>query len=63
MIATLINGAKDGVKMRLADDAYRIEIPVNDQSSDIIETETYALSKFETIGDTVYADFIMIEAS
>ena len=62
MIATLINGAKDGVKMRLADDAYRIEIPV-DESSDIIETETYALSKFETIGDTVYADFIMIEAS
>lgn len=62
MIATLINGAKDGVKMRLADDAYRIEIPV-DESSDIIETETYALSKSETIGDTVYADFIMIEAS
>lgn len=62
MIATLINGAKDGVKMRLADDACRIEIPV-DESSDIIETETYALSKFETIGDTVYADFIMIEAS
>ena len=47
MIATLINGAKDGVKMRLADDAYRIEIPIDDQSSDIVETETYALSKFD----------------
>ena len=62
MIANLIDGTKDGLKMRLADGAYRIEIPIDTKSDGITETETYALSKFETMGDTVYADFIKINA-
>ena len=62
MIAILNGGKNDGVKMRVANDAYRIEVPIKTNQSDLLETETYAIYESELIGDEAVAQFVLIEA-
>ena len=62
MIAILNGGKNDGVKMRVANDAYRIEVPIKTNQSDLLETEAYAIYESELIGDEAVAQFVLIEA-
>ena len=62
MIAILNGGKNDGAKMRVANDTYRIEVPIKNNKADVLETETYAIFETELIGDEAVAQFVLTEA-